>query len=400
MADDSPDDKIPAVESRVAEEDAPFLAVIGHELRTPLGAMMTAADLLAETSLTERQRGYLTTLKQAAEGSLMLAELLLAVGRRGPAGVREEAATFEPAAVIGSVVDLFRPLAGHKGLELAAEFPAATHRRVSGRPKTLRQAVTALLDNAVKYSDRGTVALKAELACNTGGGIADLVVTIRDGGPGIAGSERARVFEAFQRGTGTDGISSGYGLGLWITAKLAEAAGGSLALDDDVDAGASFRLHFPVEILDVGETETVAGPGIPADPDMASPTTRHGLSGARFLVVDDNALGRRLIGACLDGFGAAYRMAGNGREALEALRSERFDAVLMDIRMPDMSGVEVAKHIATMAAAPPVIGLSADVPEVGSPAADETLFAAFIAKPFQPAALHETLAEVLAGADA
>ncbi|MBB4304332.1 CheY-like chemotaxis protein [Rhodobium orientis] len=398
MTDDSPDDKTLAVESKVAEEDAPFLAVIGHELRTPLGAMMTAADLLAETSLTERQRGYLKTLKQAAEGSLMLAELLLAVGRRGPAGVREEMAPFEPAAVIGSVVDLFRPLAGHKGLELAAELPAATHRRVSGRPKTLRQAVTALLDNAVKYSDRGTIALTADLA-GDGGGTADLVVTIRDGGPGIAGSERARVFEAFQRGTGADGISSGYGLGLWITAKLAEAAGGSLALDDDVDAGASFRLHFPVEIVDAGDAETDVDAELPVVPDTAPLAERHGLSGARFLVVDDNALGRRLIAACLDGFGATYRMAGSGREALEALRMERFDAVLMDIRMPDMSGVDVAKHIATMPAPPPVIGLSADVPEPGSPAADETLFAAFIAKPFQPAALHETLTKVLARAD-
>ncbi|MCW2308711.1 ATP-binding response regulator [Rhodobium gokarnense] len=398
MTDDSPDDKTPAVESKVAEEDAPFLAVIGHELRTPLAAMMTAADLLGETSLTERQRGYLKTLKQAAEGSLMLAELLLAVGRRGPAGVREEAAAFEPAAVIGSVVDLFRPLAGHKGLEMAADLPAATHRRVSGRPKTLRQAVTALLDNAVKYSDRGTVALQAELAGGDGGS-ADLVVTIRDSGPGIAGSERARVFEAFQRGTGADGISSGYGLGLWITAKLAEAAGGSLGLSDDVEAGASFRLHFPVEVLDAGGAEPDVDVEASAMPD-AAPAERQGLSGARFLVVDDNALGRRLIAACLDGFGATYRMAASGGEALEALRSERFDAVLMDIRMPDMSGVDVARHIATMAAPPPVIGLSADVPEPGSPAADETLFAAFIAKPFQPAALHERLTEVLARADA
>lgn len=366
------------------DELSHFIAVVSHELRTPLGAFLTAIELLGETELSPRQRDYVATLKEAAESGLVLTDLLLALRRDGAEQDFSDRTSFVPGDIVRSVAALLSPPAERRGLRVSVRIAPGAERPVVGPATSLRQAVTALLDNALKYTVTGEVAVDAEIAT---GAAPVLRVAVRDNGPGIGESERERIFQAFERGAGTAAVTSGHGLGLWITRQIADRAGGSLCLDPSTEGGARFVVELPVRPDDAAEHDAM--------PARDTTDIDDRLGGRRVLVVDDSAIGRRLIAACLEGFGASYVLASSGQQALAALNEGEFDAVLLDIHMPDMSGLDVARRIAESdrAESLPVIGLSADTAAADR---DPAGFADIVAKPFQPAALYRALADAIA----
>ena len=233
-------------EGTESEEDSRFLAVLAHELRTPVAAMLTTIELLGETSLDDRQLAYVTTLREAAKSSLQISELLFSVGRQDNArhSAQSTSDDFTPAELLGSVVDLLSPAADVNGIALRLHLGKGLEREVSGDPVAVRQAVTALVDNAIKYTPQGTVRINAAL--ETDGKLDALRIEIRDQGPGILAGERDRIFAAFERGSAQKDVATGYGLGLWITRRVVTGSGGTLRLEPDVTDGACFVMTFPV----------------------------------------------------------------------------------------------------------------------------------------------------------
>lgn len=376
-------------------ETPPFHAIVSHELRTPLSAMLTTLELLGETPLTPQQRDYVDALTQAAESGLRLTELLLSTatlgdGDRADAPARDE---FQPSRILGAVQALFQPLADAKGLALSLGAGPGIDHTVLGQPLVLRQAVTALVDNALKYADDGMVSIEAVLDWQGDDGT--LEVAIADTGPGIGKAESKRIFAAFARGAAASAVATGHGLGLWITSRLVAAVGGTLRLDETAPRGTRFVMRLPVARPTDGAAASMFEPAaaIPRDP----PT----LHGARILVVDDSAIIRRLLAACLDGFGVKYILVSSGQGAIDAVHVQRFDAILMDIRMPGMDGFETARCIAAteFGESVPVIGLTANADSLVEEAKRAGGFTAMVAKPFQPADLYRALTEAIFGTD-
>lgn len=357
-----------------------FLAVVSHELRTPLSASLTTIDLLAETGLDSRQRDYLATLRDAVQSGLALTDLLLSMHRNDGDAV-EDADPFIPGDIIRSVVSLMKPRAEKLGLSIGFDIAPSAGQPATGAKVAIRQALTALIDNAVKYTPSGAIGVAARVdSADDGDRIA---IGVQDDGPGISPQQRERIFKAFERGD--TGVATGYGLGLWITREIAQRAGGTLLLDSSNKDGARFVVAFPIRLEGAAtRDQPLKAAGAPLSGDL--------LRGRRVLIVDDSAISRRLIITCLESFDIEATGAMSGYAALERPDIESFDAVIVDLLMPGMSGSEVARRIKRLDNPPPVIGLSANPAAAGG---DAGLFQFLIAKPFQPADLYTTLVNTL-----
>lgn len=295
-----------------------FLALVSHELRTPLTTILGEADLALRGEGGD-PRPRLERIRDAGRALRALVEDLLDVGRIEAGDVRLEARPFSPAGVVREVAEAFRARAEAKGLLLRVEAGAGPE--VLGDPIRVRQILWNLLDNAIKFTERGWVAVRS--GAGPEGGVR---FEVEDTGPGIPAADRERVFRAFEQGEALDRRHHpGAGLGLPICRSLAGLMGGTVAVADGAEGGARFRVDLPLPPAE-------AGP--PAD-----------LRGLRVLVAEDNPLNRSLARAFLETLGCRVEEAADGEAALAAWSRGRPDAVLLDCQMPGVDGFEVARRI-------------------------------------------------------
>lgn len=225
-----------------------FLAVVSHEVRTPLNGILGMTHLLLETPLSQEQQTYARAVKSSGDALLGLIEEILDFSKIEAGRVELEEAPFDLVELVTEVVELLSPRAQAKGIEIAAQFDARLPHIVSGDASRLRQVLLNLAGNAVKFTDEGGVAVSVERA---GGKIR---FSVRDSGPGIDADVQARIFEEFEQGDGTLARKhGGTGLGLAIASRIVERMGGEIALSSAVSGGAVFRFSVELPSMDDGE---------------------------------------------------------------------------------------------------------------------------------------------------
>ncbi|MFC4729183.1 ATP-binding protein [Coralloluteibacterium thermophilus] len=313
-----------------------FLASMSHELRTPMNAIFGFAELLAGAVRGERERQYVRAILTSGRGLLALINDMLDLARIESGRMTLHPQPTDVRDLVESSLSMFTQMAADKRLGLRAELAPDMARSLEIDPTRLRQILANLLGNAVKYTEHGTVTVRASTTPGDDPRRACLRLEVEDTGIGIRQEERARIFEAFVRGEADGAPREGAGLGLAITQRLVGLLGGEIGLRSVPGAGSCFIVELPD--LPVHEAPPTPAPA-DAGPDFAH------LAPARVLVVDDLELNRELIGAYLEDAGHEIAYATDGASALEAMRARRPDIVLMDVRMPGMDGDTALAHM-------------------------------------------------------
>lgn len=356
------------------------LALLAHDLRTPLSAMRTTAELIGQGSLDLKQRANLDLLLRSIDTlSDMTGELVTAAR---PGGAHSCAAT-DAETLVHDIADLYRSLAEARGLDFHVDIAgegAGVDARNSG---SLRRVLLTLIDNAIKYTPAGKVSVTMTVSGGADEAGQTFEITVADTGPGIDPEEKARLFNPFVRGKAGQASGDGAGLGLWGARQLLEGIGGTLHHVNLPGGGSSFEVQVPVSKGDVRQD-----PVRPLEEAIPSgPLKGH------FLIVDDNETNRRLMAALLESFGATFETAENGTLATEKVRSGAFDAVLLDLHMPGESGLDVAGRLAAkqQGVSLPIIAVTAALEAVSDRQLRDAGFLDVLTKPLSPADLYRVL---------
>ncbi|HJK91276.1 MAG TPA: response regulator, partial [Polyangiaceae bacterium LLY-WYZ-15_(1-7)] len=311
-----------------------FLAMMSHDLRTPLNAILGTAQLLAEGGVeAERAPALGARIERNAMALVTLIDDLLEISRIESGVVEVEPAPFDPWSLLEELVEQVRDPAEQKGLALTLEIDEAVPPRLLGDARRLRQVLANLASNAVKYTPRGGVRIRAgrDAEGEGGRGRFPLRVEVRDTGPGIEPAHLPHVFEPFYR-AGREG--EGTGLGLSIATRIAEAMGASLEAESVPGEGSVFRLRVDLPLASVSTELRRDG----------LPLARRPLRG-RVLVADDHAESRETLAGRLAGMGLEVRTASDGDEAFQQASSRLFELLVLDLAMPGRSGDEVVRAL-------------------------------------------------------
>ena len=373
-----------------------FLAVMSHEIRTPVSGVIGLLDLLRKLPLEPRQLHYASLAQDNAEHLLVILDEILDTAKIESGKLSIEAIPFRLRAELGHGLATVRVRAEAKGLEFDWNVDATVPAVLVGDPTRLRQMVTNLVSNALKFTERGgiDVAVRREPANDEAQ--ATIRVSVRDTGIGIPAELQERLFTKFQQAdVSTNRQYGGTGLGLAIVKSLAERMGGSIAVESIPGVGSTFAFTVRLSVgsdLDVPLAESAAA--------KPAPVVRHA-SRLRLLGAEDDPSNREIIRYLVGQMGHEIEFSENGRQAVDHLTYDRFDAVLMDNRMPVMDGFEAARLIRNPESgaidnAVYIIAITANASQAYR---DECLAAGmneYLTKPVREAELHAALDRAIA----
>lgn len=358
-----------------------FLAKVSHELRTPIQSVLGFGELLADTPLPETARTWLNSLRSHGTLMLRLVNDLIDLGALQSGLFQVRRTTIDLHAVIDECVSALQPAARTKGLAFSVRVAANTPRWVVADGERIRQVLLNLLNNAVKFTSVGAVRL--EVAPQESGQVEFIVA---DTGPGIPANQRDRLFQPFSRLE--QNVAEGSGLGLALVHGLCLAMAGRIDLLDSSGAGAIFRLSLPLMECDA---PTAIGP------DRVLPHTAD-FAGRHLLLAEDNTLVRELLTTFLANHGADLTVATDGPSALRLVRIRPPDVLLLDLGLPGLDGIEVARTLRREGfTSLPIVGLSAHAAEADARRAHHAGMDIFLSKPVSLPRLAETLQGLFGG---
>ena len=313
-----------------------FLAIMSHEMRTPLNGILGVLDLLRTSDLDDKQREYIRVAAASSEILMGQVNEAVDIARIEMGSMTLSPQPFALAPEIDRVVDVLSPLAQEKGLGLELDFDQGMARSFQGDGARIGQILTNLLGNAIKFTDSGSVTVK--VSGIHGPETTEATIAVHDTGCGILKDRLEDIFEDFvvlAHGVGRQ--NRGDGLGLSISRKVARLMGGDLTVQSTIDTGSVFVLTLPLPRY---KTEPIAAGPSPAATPLAAPTVRKDI-----LIVEDNAINRSVLRDMLESLGHVVTEAENGEAGVQAVQAQTFDLILMDISMPVMDGIDAAAHI-------------------------------------------------------
>jgi len=330
-----------------------FLANISHELRTPMNAIIGMTDLALGESIEPVVRNYLQTARDSAGVLLRLLNDLLDFSKMDTGHLTLDSVPFRLRATIDHVIRTLLPSAEERGLALKCDVAVDAPDSVVGDPIRLQQVLQNLLNNAIKFTHQGEVALQVVMRWQQPGQVG-LQFIVSDTGIGISQEAQQRIFAPFiQADSSTTRQYGGTGLGLTIASQLVSMMGGKIHLESEVGRGSTFRFTIPLGSSGIiGDATrkaihpTDASPSTSGTNQSNAPGAAHGE--LRLLLAEDTPANQKVVTAILQKQGHSVEVANNGYEAIDLVRSRRFDAVIVDIQMPMMDGLQATSTIRSL----------------------------------------------------
>ena len=369
-----------------AKAKSEFLANMSHELRTPLTSVVGFAGLLGQSrTLGDEERRYVERIAAGSEALLAVINDILDYSKLEAGAVELDLHRFDPLALAQAGVELMEGQCRAKGLDLRLEADPDMPAGLIGDSARLRQVLLNFLSNAVKFTAEGGVTVNASCEPGTDGRVW-LSLSVKDTGVGVSDAQVEQLFDRFtQADASTTRTFGGTGLGLAISRQLVEMMGGEIGAFGQPGEGSTFWFQIPLPMADGAE-------------DQAEGEVAQTIGAARILMADDAPANRELVSVLLGGMGLVVDTVENGAEAVEAVRHEAYDLVLMDVHMPVMDGLDAARAIRALGGATgkiPIIALTANVGREQVQACLEAGMNGHLAKPIDVSQMARTLSDWL-----
>lgn len=376
-----------------------FLAMVSHEIRTPMTGVLGMVRFLKNTSLSEEQAGHVNTIEESGNTIMGLLNDILDFEKIETGQMTLEIIDFDLHRLMQSIYSLAKGYASDKNLDVHLNIDESIPQILKGDPTRLRQVLLNLINNAIKFTQNGsvTVTLKSISSENNQ---AQVYFAVEDTGIGISKEAQTNLFNPFkQADKSTSRKYGGSGLGLAISQKLIGLMGGTINIKSALGEGSNFFFTLSLPVGDVAQAESISEKKVVAPAAPVEKTTEYT---HRVFIVEDNAINQKVIGGLVEEIGFEPVFAGSGEEAVEVLQNNtNFDIILMDIEMPGISGVETTQRIRGELGLPeeafPIIALTGNT----QPKDVETYLASgmtgFLAKPIDAEALHSILESIKNG---
>jgi signal transduction histidine kinase/CheY-like chemotaxis protein/HPt (histidine-containing phosphotransfer) domain-containing protein len=368
-----------------------FLANMSHEVRTPMNGVLGLTELLLDTPLNSEQRDYVETILTSGQALLAITNDILDLSKIDAGKLDLELIAYDPGRTVQDVIELFATRASSKGLVLESDVALDVPRNLIGDPGRLRQVLSNLVGNSLKFTVTGSVKVRARIAEKQPDHVI-LAFAVQDSGIGMTPEQQARLFRPYsQAESSTARRFGGTGLGLAICSRLVELMGGTFDVRTEPGAGSTFTFTMRCALAEPG--------AIHASKPIRVPLSRR-FSG-RVLLVEDNVVNRKVASTTLRRLGLEVLEAENGSVALDILAHERVDLILMDMNMPVMDGVEATLRIRAAERGGdgrgrvPIIAMSANVMKEGIDACRNAGMDDFVPKPFERSQAIDALARWL-----
>ncbi len=367
-----------------ARAKSQFLAIMSHELRTPMNGVLAVAELLRRQPLTEAAQAHVQTIVDSSETLLRILEDALDLSKAEAGELELSPAPTPLRALTDDIQALWEPRASQDGVTLLVSYEGDTELAAMVDGVRIKQVFSNLIGNALKFARNGVV--EAGMKAWADNGRVHIEARVRDDGPGVDPATVASIFEPFVHGSGPDGA----GLGLAICRQVVDRMGGRIWAENNKGRGATFAFDLTAEraVLEAEQPSNVS--------DLAELELK---SAPHILIVDDNATNRVVAQALCEMFGCSSELAEDGMEALAAVQEQRFDLILMDIKMPRMDGVQATQAIRALpgeAGRTPIVALTANADPDDAKHYLSIGMAAVVEKPIKPERLRLAMNTALA----
>jgi two-component system, sensor histidine kinase len=377
---------LPQTPRRAPPEDA-ALAVFAHDIRTTLTGILALGELLSSSNLEERERRWALGIKAGAEHLAALTTLVVDAAKMGSGSLTLQRQMFRLRPIAEALAESLVARAQSKGLQVETTIAGDLPDTVVGDPVRLRAAVENLIDNAVKFTDRGAVRLDVEAKRAVGGRVR-ITVAVTDSGIGLKSNEIRRLFQPFAQASAEIAQRyGGAGLGLSIVKALAKLMDGDLTVTSMPGQGSCFMFSAVLPIARPATAESAASGFVQLS------------RGLKVLCAEDNPYGRVILNTILTELGHHADFAGSGEEAVAAAARD-YDAVLMDLTLPGIDGLEATRRIRALpgkAGATPIIAISGRTEPGDEETAGKAGVNVYLHKPLSPSALSKALAAAVGG---
>ncbi len=379
------------IADKANETKSEFLAVISHEIRTPMTGIMGTVKLMKDTKLDEKQTEYIDMMNKAGNTLLLLLNDILDLSKAEAGHLDIEIINFNLKEVIESVASIMDGQAQHKKLNLVVDIDPKTPNFLKGDPSRLRQILTNLVSNAIKFTKEGSITIKVTPQGKNKKGVTEIYFSVTDTGMGVPKNLQDKLFKPYsQTKTSVARKFGGTGLGLSICRKLVTAMNGTIDIKKNSKKGATFFFILPLK-----EGEEIKEP-IAETPTAINFSTADKI---KVLIVDDNNINQQVVAALLEKYMITTITVGSARDALDAIAKNNFKMIFMDMEMPEIDGIAATEMIRklkdTQKAKTPIIAMTANNDKVSIARCIQAGMNDYINKPIDIAKLEKLTTKII-----